>query len=187
MKFIGTLLSILVFAVFVFAVWWVFILPTPLSVSASQKMALQYASFTPFQLKAIHLDDLNDERLIPIYDAYAQKGNTIAQHELGLVYYHLPTPPQERNFSNAVKYFRQAAEAGWPAAQNALGAMLMQGEGVPRNRVEAYKWFSIASQAGHSKAQANLALVSSQMSLDQVYKAEELATQWIAAFIKKGA
>lgn len=184
MKLISKLLTFTVFVAVVFAVWWVFVLPTPLNADASKQAAADYVRFKPIHLKAIHVDDISHESMIQVIKPYADKNNVIAQYELGHVYYDLPSPPQEENFRMAIKYFRQAAEAGWPAAQNSYGAMLMQGEGVPKDLIESYKWFSIASQAGHSKAQGNLALVSGQMSVDQVYKGEELSSQWIADFVK---
>lgn len=184
MKLIKSLITLAIFLALIFVLWWVFIIPTPISVPVSKDMALQYVTFKPIQIKAVYVDDLKNERLIPVYQPYTDKGNIIATYHLGRIYYELPTPPQSANFAKAVGYFRTAAEAGWPDAQNAFGVMLMEGQGVTQNLVEAYKWFAIAAQTGHSKAQSNLAIISSQMTMDQVYKGEELATFWIDGFVK---
>ena len=45
----------------------------------------------------------------------------------------------------AAKWFRRAAEQGLANSQNKLGLMYEQGEGVPRDYVLAYVWFSLAA------------------------------------------
>jgi TPR repeat protein len=54
----------------------------------------------------------------------------------------------------AVKWFRKAAEQGYPAAQDNLGWMYKNGRGVSSGRcgvqddVEAVKWFRKAAEHG---------------------------------------
>ena len=50
------------------------------------------------------------------------------------------------------------AELGMAAAQNNLGIMYDNGEGVPENDAEAVKWFRKAADQGHAKAQYNIPL-----------------------------
>jgi TPR repeat protein len=140
--------------------------------------------FKPLQVKAVYIDQKKNAELIPVYEPLANDDNIVAQYYLGRVYYNLPTTPKAPNYHNALRYFQTAASEGWPDAQNAYGVMLMNGRGVPLNRVEAYKWFSIAAQAGHQKAQSNLSLVSSQMTMDEVYEGEKNASYWMNGFIK---
>lgn len=48
------------------------------------------------------------------------------------------------------------AQNGDADAQNNLGVMYYKGEGVPRDGIEAAKWFQFAAEQGHAKAQSNL-------------------------------
>lgn len=51
------------------------------------------------------------------------------------------------------------ARAGDTEQQNLLGVMLFFGDGVPRNLVEAHRWFHAAADRGNARAQANLAVM----------------------------
>ena len=58
--------------------------------------------------------------------------------------------------AEAIKWYRKAAEQGYPAAQNDLGWMYQNGKGVPQNDVEAVRWYQKAAQQGYAIAQDNL-------------------------------
>jgi len=51
----------------------------------------------------------------------------------------------------------KAAQQGNPDAQNRLGILFMQGQGVTADDVQAAVWFSKAAEQGDGHAQANLA------------------------------
>lgn len=57
------------------------------------------------------------------------------------------------NMSEAMKWYRKAADQGLAVAQINLGRMYYQGEGVPQDYREAVKWFRKAAGWGHSQAQ----------------------------------
>ena len=63
-----------------------------------------------------------------------------------------------RDYKEAVKWFRRAADQGDAAAQFYLGIMSAEGEGVPQNHGEAAKWFQLAADRGNPEAQYNLGL-----------------------------
>jgi TPR repeat protein len=48
------------------------------------------------------------------------------------------------DFVEAAKWFRKSADAGNATAQDSLGVMHVNGEGVPQDYVRAYAWFNIA-------------------------------------------
>jgi TPR repeat protein len=50
----------------------------------------------------------------------------------------------------------RAAEAGDTGAQNTLGVMLQNGEGMGADLDRAREWYQRAADAGHPKAQSNL-------------------------------
>jgi TPR repeat protein len=47
-------------------------------------------------------------------------------------------------------------ELGYPSAQNALGRLYEDGQGVPRNLEEAKAWWQLAARQGHPDATAAL-------------------------------
>jgi TPR repeat protein len=59
----------------------------------------------------------------------------------------------ERDYKEAEKWFRPAAERGSPQAQFMLGLMLYYGEGMPEDKEEALSWFRKAAEKGHNEAQ----------------------------------
>ena len=53
----------------------------------------------------------------------------------------------------------QLAEQGDAKAQNNLGAMYANGQGVRQDYAEAFRWFSQAAEQGYAKAQFNLGVM----------------------------
>ena len=58
-----------------------------------------------------------------------------------------------------IDQLRQAAEQGDAEAQNKLGFMYAEGEGVPEDNQEAVKWYRKAAEQGHASAQYNLGIM----------------------------
>src|ERR1700704_2542456 len=75
----------------------------------------------------------------------------------------------------AIRLFRPLAEQGNPKAQNVLGVMYRKGEGVARNSVRAFIWFSVAAARGDAKAKAGLRSVSQTMTPEEISQAREMA------------
>ncbi|MCI5780053.1 MAG: sel1 repeat family protein [Lentisphaeria bacterium] len=61
-----------------------------------------------------------------------------------------------KDMTEAVKWFRKAAEQGVAEAQFLLGASYAFGRGVPKDMTETVKWFRKAAEQGDAKAQYNL-------------------------------
>ena len=59
-------------------------------------------------------------------------------------------------YSQAVKWWRKAAEQGDARAQYNLGQMHREGQGVPQDYAEAVKWYRKAAEQGHASAQFSL-------------------------------
>ena len=66
------------------------------------------------------------------------------------------------NYSDAVRWYRQAADQGDPKAQNSLGAMYYNGRGVTQSYDEAVKWYRLAAAQGLADAQIRLGLMYEQ-------------------------
>jgi uncharacterized protein len=80
------------------------------------------------------------------------------------------------SFSQAFQLFLRAANAGNSMAQLQVGSQYEQGEGVPKNNVEAVRWYAKSAAAGNPTAQKNLG----QMYENGQGTAENwpLAAQW---------
>ena len=93
----------------------------------------------------------------------AEAGNARAQHELGRHYYEGDDEGGvTQDFSEAVKWYRLAAEQGNSDAQYSLGLCYQGGEGVPQDDSEAAKWFFKAADQGNAVAQRTLSLLYSR-------------------------
>jgi len=60
------------------------------------------------------------------------------------------------NYAMALKSWQPHAEQGHAEAQNNLGVIYANGRGVPRDDVEAVKWYRKAGEQGNAVAQFNL-------------------------------
>lgn len=87
----------------------------------------------------------------------AEKGNTLAQLNLGLLYDE--GRGVEQDFLVAVRWYRLAAENGNELAQLNLGSMYFQGLGVDQDYASAAGWYRRAALAGNVHAQYNLAVM----------------------------
>lgn len=61
-----------------------------------------------------------------------------------------------KNYAEAAKWYRQAADQGHTSAQTYLGYMYQQGQGVPKDETEAVRWYRQAANQGYATAQTNL-------------------------------
>ena len=64
--------------------------------------------------------------------------------------------------ATSVDSIRERAAQGDAAAQNILGAMYHDGQGVPQNYAEAFKWYRRAAAQGDAAAQFNVGFLYSQ-------------------------
>jgi len=63
-------------------------------------------------------------------------------------------------------WYRKAAEQGHADAQNNLGVLYMNGQGVPQNRSLAIAWYRQAAAQGNTTAQNNLNAIATGTVLD---------------------
>lgn len=69
---------------------------------------------------------------------------------LGWMYY--AGKGTSRNYTEALKWFRYAAEQGHATAQYNLGAMYFEGKGTPKDLKEGRKWLELAADQGEENA-----------------------------------
>ena len=101
----------------------------------------------------------------------ARSGNRIAMHDLGL-YYAEGRGGVERNLTTALSWFEKAAERGVVDSQYNLGILFGSTPEIPKDLSAAYLWFSVASTQGDQHAGNQLGTLKSQLSADQLKKAE---------------
>lgn len=86
-----------------------------------------------------------------------EKGHIEAAYELGMLYYNPPLGEFEKDFEQAVKYFKIAADAGISEAQYKLGWMYRFGLGCNVDISESIKYEEMAANQGHPAGAAQLA------------------------------
>lgn len=99
------------------------------------------------------------ERLLidghPIYSEklvmYAEKGDSVAQCDLGLCYFY--GYGIEQNYHEAFRWCREAAGQGYSRGQLNLGICYFEGCGVEQDINEALLWFKKAAEKGSADAQ----------------------------------
>ena len=58
-----------------------------------------------------------------------------------------------------MRWYKLAAAQGHASAQNNLGLMYEDGQGVVQDYAEAVRWYKLAAAQGHASAQSNLGLM----------------------------
>ncbi len=105
----------------------------------------------------------------------AEKGNAIAQSDLGIMY--TRGDGVEKDDVEAVKWFRKAAEQGLDNAQYNLGVMYYEGDGIPKDYAEAYAWLNLARAQGNSLTKFYLTNLERNMPKDQLARAQSRSTE----------
>jgi TPR repeat protein len=90
----------------------------------------------------------------------AQSGDKEAQFMLGRAY-HLGQAVA-RDPSEALKWYRKAAEQGYPLAELGLSQLYLSGEGVNKDPEESFKWLRKAAEHGYAFAQFTYGFVVEQ-------------------------
>ncbi len=99
----------------------------------------------------------------------ASQGDPFGQYLLALV-------RLERNdYSQAADWFRKAAAQGLPLAQQHLGELLKQGQGVNEDKFEAYVWLLLSFNAGNQAVTAELSALEGDLGGNRVDEAKSKA------------
>ncbi|WP_300974308.1 SPOR domain-containing protein [Sphingomonas sp. LHG3406-1] len=109
------------------------------------------------------------------YEQAARAGHLEAKTSLGLLLF------QNGNRSGAMRWLREAADAGEPRAMLVFGTALFNGDGVPEDRVRAYAMVSRAAAQGLAPAQATLSEMDQIIPLEERRKGVILAQQMVAS------
>lgn len=88
--------------------------------------------------------------------AGAEAGKAEDQYAIGTCYFDGKAPGGMVNKAKAAEWFMKSAQQGNVKAQNKLGQMYEQGEGLPQDDEKALQWYKRAALQGYSEAQYNL-------------------------------
>jgi len=94
---------------------------------------------------------------VELFRRAADKGNSAAAYNLGLIYLQGQVAPKEPAL--AAQWFSKAADADQPDALYALAVLYRDGNGVPRNPVETARLLRRASELGNHVATTELAIM----------------------------
>ena len=71
-----------------------------------------------------------------------------------------------KDYKEAVKLYRKAAEQGNVTAQSNLGVMYDNGQGVLKDYVKAYAWFNVSSANGSDEGFKNREIIAKRMMFE---------------------
>ena len=80
--------------------------------------------------------------------------------------------------SEAVKWFRKAAEQDVAAAQFNLALKYFHGKGVPKDYTESYKWLLLCSAQNYEKAKKTVPALERDMTREQMAEGQKLAREF---------
>lgn len=86
---------------------------------------------------------------------------------------------EHQDYAKAAELFRKAAVQGLPQAQQQLGFLLKQGQGVNLDKSEAYTWLLISYDAGNQSASVanSLAQLDAELGSSQAQEAKNKARE----------
>jgi TPR repeat protein len=111
-----------------------------------------------------------------MYQLGAIKGNLKAQVGLGNLYRVGNGVTQDA--TQAIHWYRKAADQNYPPAQYLLGVMYASDSNVATDYIQAYMWWKIAMLNGHKESRYSLKKIALLMDSAQIEEAERLAKQW---------
>lgn len=96
-------------------------------------------------------------KAVRYYKIAAEKGDSYAQSNLGLVYHHAKGVTQD--YAEAVKWYRKSADQGNKNGQYNLGIMYKNGYGVTKDYAEALRLFRKSAEQGDASAQNQMGVM----------------------------
>ena len=115
--------------------------------------------------------------------AYAEAGHAPSQRVLGDCY-RIGDDLTKRDYVEALRWYRCAAEQGDPEAQNDLGSMYLNGFGVAKDATEAARWYRKSAEQGVAMAMFHFALRC--LHGDGVERDDAEAVLWLSKAAEQG-
>lgn len=161
---------------FVFALLWL-IAPWISTQVRSERAVAQVQRPQPTVAKAASLPaDANINDLAGLRKL-AEHGDPAAEFALGARY--ATGEEVNQDYTEAVRWFSQAADRGHILAQATLGAYYWAGRGVSPDLTKAYFWSVLAQAGGDQASKYRVAVLASRMTRSQVLAAQQQANDWL--------
>ena len=153
------------------------------SVKWLKKAALQGNLNAQYDLAELYYDgkvvSQNYAQAFKLFKRVAGAGYVPAQKFLALMY--LSGKGTEKNIEEALYLYEEAAKQGYKYAANTLAELYYFGRIIPKDRLLAYKWFSIASEY-LLKAYNNTLKMQWDMSAEQIAQGRSMAGEWLVKY-----
>jgi localization factor PodJL len=81
----------------------------------------------------------------------------------------------KKNYTEAARWFSQAAALGLTDSEFNLAVLYERGLGVPQSLTDAYKWYTIAAVQGDVESKARVSALATQLSADDRAAAQKAA------------
>ena len=91
----------------------------------------------------------------------------------------------KKNYREAYKWHKIAAERGSAISQLGLGGLYFYGDGVPQDIVYAHMWWNLAASNGVELAEVSRNQIVNKMTPDQISEAQRLARECFKKNYKK--
>jgi len=108
----------------------------------------------------------------------AERKDPRAQFLLGAEVYGFAQSPLF-SLAKAIPLLREAAERGFPRAMAVYGGALAEGAGVPKDKIEAYKFMALASRLNVPGVEPALAQLASEMTDEELERAKKAADAFV--------
>lgn len=138
-----------------------------------RKSAEQGNAQAQCQLGAIYLDKKDYTESMKWSLKAAEQGSAFAQMCVGAMY-SKGLGGVKANWVEAAKWMRRSADQGLGEAQGVLGECYLNGEGVPQDYVEAYKWFNLSAAQDDSLSTKGIS-VQERNSITRLMTPEQIA------------
>ena len=146
----------------------------------SDSMVLRGSEKTGVILNDLLLSENSQESLLDSLRARAVGGDLRSQYTLGRAY--VEGKGVERDDSEALKFFKMAADQGHPESQLMVGNLLMYGRGVDHDVSKAEVYYEASAREGLVKGQYAYGLILLNKKPSQVEEAEK----WFFKASEKG-
>ena len=175
------LLNFLIFASFTVVVcigaYWYVTTPQPAKIEDQATFALDTAIFHVQRFKQ------GGDESVATWRDLARAGNSAAQlYQAKFLFAEAKNNPI--SYNEALSVLDKLAKKGIPEGQNAMGVMVRDGlGGLQPDKIEAYKWFSLAAQRGSTLAEENMLQIAHNMTSTEIYEAESRASAWLLDYL----
>ena len=118
----------------------------------------------------------SDGEALKWHQKAAAQGVAVSEYKLGVAYL-AGLFGVTKNSEKGAALMLQAAEQGYPDAELAVANLYTRGAGLPKDHVEAYKWYSLYSIQTHQPSPA-VEKIAADMTSQELVEAKQRIADW---------